>query len=301
MAQRQPREEPKEPLSRERVLRTAIELADREGIGALTMRRLAQELGIEAMSLYHYVRSKDDILAGMVDLVTTEIPLPDPAGDWKGAIRRTAIAEFEILAAHPWAASTILSVKQASEPRIRYMDWILGTLRQGGFSEDVTDLGYHALESHIMGFTLWVVGMNLGTQEELATTARRFLETFPQEEYPYLVEHIHHHLKPRPAGEGSFAFGLDLILDGLERIGSATGADARRATTPGLNPADRLPTAGVGSSAGGAPSAPMPSPRPQRPTASFFAAAFSWFLKKFSAVRVFVCCAPLRSTPLDTR
>ncbi len=225
MAQRQPREEPKEPLSRERVLRTAIELADREGIGALTMRRLAQELGIEAMSLYHYVRSKDDILAGMVDLVTTEIPLPDPAGDWKGAIRRTAIAEFEILAAHPWAASTILSVKQASEPRIRYMDWILGTLRQGGFSEDVTDLGYHALESHIMGFTLWVVGMNLGTQEELATTARRFLETFPQEEYPYLVEHIHHHLKPRPAGEGSFAFGLDLILDGLERIGSATGAE----------------------------------------------------------------------------
>ena len=220
-----PREEPKEPLSRERVLRTAIAVADREGIGSLTMRRLAQELGIEAMSLYHYVRGKDDILAGMVDLVTAEIPLPDAAGDWKGAIRQTAIAEFEILIAHPWAASTILSVKQASEPRIRYMDWILGTLRQAGFSEDVTDLGYHALESHIMGFTLWVVGMNLGTQEELAGKATTFLETFPRDEYPYLVEHIHHHLKPRPAGDGSFAFGLDLILDGLERIGSATGAE----------------------------------------------------------------------------
>ncbi len=221
MAQRQPKEEPREPLSRERVLRTAIELADREGIGSLTMRRLAQALGIEAMSLYHYVRGKDDILGGMVDLVTSEIPLTDPAGDWKGAIRRTAIAEFEILAAHPWAASTILSVKQASEPRIRYMDWILGTLRQAGFSEDVTDLGYHALESHIMGFTLWVVGMNLGTQEQLAATATNFLQTFPQEEYPYLVDHIHHHLKPRPEGESSFAFGLDLILDGLERIGSS--------------------------------------------------------------------------------
>ena len=232
MAQRQPREEPKEPLSRERVLRTAIELADREGIGSLTMRRLAQELGIEAMSLYHYVRGKDDILAGMVDLVTTEIPLPDPAGDWKVAIRQTAITEFEILSAHPWAASTILSVKQASQPRIRYMDWMLGTLRQAGFSEDVTDLGYHALESHIMGFTLWVVGMNLGTQEELAATATRFLQTFPQEEYPYLVEHIHHHLKPRPEGEGSFAFGLDLILDGLERIGEAQGPRARPGTAP---------------------------------------------------------------------
>jgi AcrR family transcriptional regulator len=252
MAQRQPREEPKEPLSRERVLRTAIELADRDGIGSLTMRRLAQELGIEAMSLYHYVRGKDDILAGMVDLVTSEIPLPDPAGDWKGAIRQTAITEFEILSAHPWAASTILSVKQASEPRIRYMDWILGTLRQAGFSEDVTDLGYHALESHIMGFTLWVVGMNLGTQEELAATATRFLQTFPQEEYPYLVEHIHHHLKPRPEGEGSFAFGLDLILDGLERIGSATSASVlkrekapaqaqrKRSRRPGRVPSRKL-------------------------------------------------------------
>jgi AcrR family transcriptional regulator len=227
MAQRQLRDKPKEAHSRERVLRTAIDLADREGIGALTMRRLAQELGIEAMSLYHYVRGKDDILAGMVDLVTSEIPLPEADGDWRGAIRRTAIAEFEILNAHPWAASTILSVKQASQPRIRYMDWILGTLRRAGFSEDLTDLGYHALESHIMGFTLWVVGMNLGTQEQLAATATTFLQTFPQEEYPYLVEHIHHHLKPpKPGGEGSFAFGLDLILDGLER----KGAEERRAT-----------------------------------------------------------------------
>jgi len=219
MAQRQPREG---PLSRDRVLGAAIALADREGIGALTMRRLAQELGIEAMSLYHYVSGKDDILAGMVDLVTSEIPLPEAEGDWKGAIRQAAIAEFEILNAHPWAASTILTVKQASQPRIHYMDWILGTLRRAGFSEEVTDLGYHALESHIMGFTLWVVGMNLGTQDQLATTARSFLETFSQEDYPYLVEHIHHHLKPpKPGGEGSFAFGLDLILDGLERIRAA--------------------------------------------------------------------------------
>jgi AcrR family transcriptional regulator len=235
MAQRQPKEEAKQQLSRERVLRAAIELADREGLGALTMRRLAHELGIEAMSLYHYVAGKDDILAGMVDLVTADIPLPDPAGEWKAAIRKTAIAEFEILSQHPWAASTTLSVKQTSESRIRYMDWMLGTLRQAGFSEEVTDLGYHALESHIMGFTLWVAGMNLGTQDQLAATATRFMETFPHEEYPYLVEHIHHHLKPRQqGGDGSFAFGLDLILDGLERIGTAgPGSTTTRGRAPG--------------------------------------------------------------------
>ena len=134
-------------------------------------------------------------------------------------VLRAAIAEFEILAAHPWAASTILSVKQASEPRIRYMDWILGTLRQGGFSEDVTDLGYHALESHIMGFTLWEVGMDLGSSEDFAQKASDFLGSLKREELPYLVEHVDQHLKPhRPDDEGEFAFGLDLLLDGLERL-----------------------------------------------------------------------------------
>ena len=142
------------------------------------------------------------------------------------------------LAAHPWAASTILSVKQASEPRIRYMDWILGTLRRAGFSEDVTDLGYHALESHIMGFTLWVVGMNLGTQEEFARPPpRAACETC------FLGRNIRTWWSTSTttssraqAGEGSFAFGLDLILDGLERMGSAwaeTGATPEQPPAPG--------------------------------------------------------------------
>lgn len=207
------------PLSRERVLRAAIELADAEGIGSLTMRRLAQELGVEAMTLYYYVANKQDILAGMVDLVTSEIELPETAGDWKAAIRRTAISEYELLIRHRWAASLILSVKQASSPRIRYMNWILGTLREAGFTADQTDHAYHALESHIMGFTLWEVGMDLGTREDLKALATSFLEEFPAAEYPYLTEHIHQHLKERrPDDEGAYVFGLDLILDGLERL-----------------------------------------------------------------------------------
>jgi AcrR family transcriptional regulator len=207
------------PLSRERVLRAAMDLADAEGIGSLTMRRLAQELGVEAMTLYYYVANKQDILAGMVDLVTSEIELPDAAGDWKAAIRRTAISEYELLIGHPWAANLILSVKQASSPRIRYMNWILRTLREAGFSAYETDHAYHALESHIMGFTLWEVGMDLGTREDLQALATSFLEEFPAAEYPYLTEHLHEHLKERrPDDEGAYVFGLDLILDGLERL-----------------------------------------------------------------------------------
>jgi AcrR family transcriptional regulator len=207
------------PLSRERVLHAAIDLADREGIGALTMRRLAHELGVEAMTLYYYVANKNDILAGMVDLVTGEIELPPASDDWKGAIRRVAITEYEILTRHPWAASLTLSIKRVSAPRIHYMNWILGTLREAGFTADQTDHAYHALESHIMGFTLWEVGMDIGSREDLVALATAFLKEFPTDQYPYLTEHIQQHLKERlPDDEGAYAFGLDLILDGLERL-----------------------------------------------------------------------------------
>lgn len=218
-AQPQSTAEARIPMSRERVLGAAIDLADREGIGALTMRRLAQELGVEAMTLYYYVANKNDILAGMVDLVTGEIELPPASGDWKGAIRRVAIDEYEILTRHPWAASLILSIKHVSTPRIHYMNWILRTLREAGFTADQTDHAYHALESHIMGFTLWEVGMDIGSRQDLVNLATAFLKEFPTDEYPYLTEHIQQHMKERrPDDEGAYAFGLDLILDGLERL-----------------------------------------------------------------------------------
>ncbi|MDQ3690871.1 MAG: TetR/AcrR family transcriptional regulator C-terminal domain-containing protein [Chloroflexota bacterium] len=211
------------PLSRERVLGAAIVLADTDGIELLTMRRLAQALGVEAMSLYHHVARKEDILNGIVDMVVEEIELPPPGVDWHDAIRRTAISAHQVLLRHPWAATRLLSSAVVSRPRLRYMNAILGSLRGAGFSPELTDHAYHALESHIMGFTLWVVGMNLGSHDDLAALATAFLDDLPREDLPHLAEHVEQHLKPqKPGDEGAFAFGLDLILDGLGRI-RATG------------------------------------------------------------------------------
>ena len=210
---------PRIPLSRERVIEAAVGLADAQGIEALTMRRLAQELGVEAMSVYHHVANKDDILDGIVQQVLEECELPAPGDEWKAAIRRTAISTHEVLVRHPWAANLILGGAGTGAARLRYMDGILGTLRRAGFSAEMTDHAYHALDSHIMGFTLWQVGMNLGTEENLKEMAAQFLAQLPVAEFPHLAEHIEQHLKTRVADDvGEFEFGLRLILDGLDRL-----------------------------------------------------------------------------------
>lgn len=212
-------EQRRRPLTRERVMRAAIELADARGIEALSMRRLAQELGVEAMSLYHHVANKGDILEAIVDMVVGEIELPSADAAWKSAIHATAVSAHEILVRHPWAANLVLSGSGLSMARLRYMESILGSLRRAGFSPEMTDHAYHALDSHIMGFTLWQVGMNLGTEDDLKAMAGEFLAHLSVEEFPYLAEHIGQHLAPtRPDDVGEFEFGLGLILDGLERL-----------------------------------------------------------------------------------
>ena len=206
------------PLSRDRVLRAAIGLADEAGIESLSMRRLGQELGVEAMSLYNHVANKDDILNGIVDIAESEIELPASGAVWKPALRKTAISAHDAFERHPWAASLTLSTTGTRPARWRYMNAILGSLREAGFSAEMTDLAYHAIESHIAGFTLWAVQLEVDT-EELPDLAAIFLREIGTGDYPYLVEHVHQHLKERnPEDEGAFAFGLDLILDGLERI-----------------------------------------------------------------------------------
>ena len=207
------------PLSRERVLRAAIGLADESGIDSLSMRKLGQELGVEAMSLYNHVANKDDILGGMVDIVMGEIELPAGGAEWKAAIRRTARSAYEVLLRHPWAASLVLSGPGLSSARLRYMDRILGSLRKGGFSAEMTDHAYHALDSHIMGFTLWQVGISVGMAN--ISSVGDFLGELDQDAYPYLAEHAQQHMRERdPEDEGEFAFGLDLILNGLEKYRS---------------------------------------------------------------------------------
>jgi len=220
-SQPEPIAPPRPPLSRQRVLEAAITLADEGGIDSLTMRKLAQELGVEAMTLYYYVANKDEILGGIVDRIMSEIELPASGADWKPAIRRTAISAYEVLLRHPWAASLVLSGPSLSPARMRYMNSILGSLREGGFTAEMTDHAYHALDSHIMGFTLWEVGISAGLTN-LGDQVARFLEELDVEQYPHMAEHAQHHLKERaPDDEGEFVFGLDLILDGLERIRAA--------------------------------------------------------------------------------
>jgi AcrR family transcriptional regulator len=184
------------------------------------MRRLGQELGVEAMSLYNHVANKEDILNGMVEIVEGGIELPPRGHDWKAALRKIAMSAHDAFERHPWAASLTLSGTGPRPARWRYMNAILGTLRQAGFSAGMTDLAYHAMESHIAGFTLWAGQLKV-TAEELPGLAANFLEEIGTVDYPYVVEHVHEHLKERTEDVGAFAFGLDLILDGLERIRDA--------------------------------------------------------------------------------
>jgi AcrR family transcriptional regulator len=220
-----PAEEPtaaqRVPLTRERVLRAAIRLADEKGLEALTMRKLGQALGVEAMTLYYHVGNKDSLLNAIVDLVEREIELPAGGTEWKAAVRKTAMSYHDVLQRHPWAAGLALRSTGSRPARWRYMNAVLGALREAGFPADLTDHAYHALDSHIAGFTLWVSQLDIDT-EQLPDLATSFLEEIG-DEHPYLVEHVHQHLKPRAPTpdaepEDEFAFGLDLILDGLERL-----------------------------------------------------------------------------------
>ena len=147
-----PSAESRVPLSRERVLSAAVSLADEDGIEALTMRELGLRLGFEAMSLYNHVANKDDILDGMVDLVVSEIDLPSDTVDWKEAMRRRAISAQSVFSRHPWASALIDSRESSGPARLRYFDWMIGTLRRAGFTLEMTAHALSVLDSYIYGF-----------------------------------------------------------------------------------------------------------------------------------------------------
>ena len=212
-------EQPRVPLSRERVLQAAIRLADENGFESLSMRKLGEELGVQAMSLYNHVANKDDLRDGIVDIVMEEIEVPPGDLDWKPALRQSAISAYEALIRHPWACSLMLASPRLIPARMEWMEGVLKTLREGGFSPELTHHAYHALDSHITGFTLWVVSFPFDTREELVDLAEGFLRQIRPDRYPYVIEHAHQHLEePDPDEPSEFEFGLDLILDGLERM-----------------------------------------------------------------------------------
>jgi AcrR family transcriptional regulator len=217
----------RKPLTRQRVLEKAIAIADEDGIEALSMRRLGQALGVEAMSLYNHVANKGELVAAMVDSVVEQFELPDDEPRWDVAIRRCAIRAHDLLIQHPWACGLALvptDFRTIGGPRIRYMEWLLRRLREAGFSPELAYSAYHTLDSHIFGFTLWQLGHARAADmfaandgESVETFVTRILEQM-RPQYPYLAEHGEQHMAPgAPNGKQEFEFGLDLILDGLKQ------------------------------------------------------------------------------------
>lgn len=205
------------PLSRERILQVALRRADAEGIEALSMRRLAQELGVKAMSLYNHVANKDDIVDGMVDLVVGEIELPSLDVGWKTAMGQRAISAHTVLLRHPWAAMALMSRVNVGPAMLRYVDATLACLVEAGFSYPMADYAWNALDSHIYGFTLQALNFPFDA-EEYAAVAKDYVAMVPPEKYPYLNQLTHHVMDGRHDGLHDFEFGLNLLLDGLETL-----------------------------------------------------------------------------------
>jgi AcrR family transcriptional regulator len=230
----------REPLTQERILLAAVALADEGGIETLSMRKLGQQLGVEAMSIYNHVPNKDAILDGMVDMVAGEIAVPlenavppenavpsektvppensGPADgvDWRTAMRRRAISAHAVLVRHPWASALIVSRVNVGPAMLRYVDSTIGVLRNAGFSYDLVDRAWNAMDSHIYGFTLQELNFPF-EPDEYADVAAEYRPQLSAVDYPYLAELTELVMSKAHDGIANFEFGLDLILDGLER------------------------------------------------------------------------------------
>lgn len=218
-----PRPRARAPLSRDRVLATAVTLADRGGLELLSMRKLAGALRVEAMSLYHHVANRDDLLDGMVERVVSEIEAPTPGVPWKEALRRRSLSAHEVLLRHPWATALLMSRINVSHAMLHYIDATVGCLRQAGFSIALADRAWNALDCYIYGFTLHAQKFPVDP-EEYAGAAEHFLPMLPPEKYPYMREMAEKVADGSHDGRMDFGFGLELILDGLERLLAAPPA-----------------------------------------------------------------------------
>lgn len=206
------------PLSRERVLGAAVALADEDGLQALTMRRLGRRLGVEAMSLYNHVANRDDILDGMIDVVVKEIDLPSQV-DWREAMRRRAIAARDVFSRHPWASVLIDSRESSGPERLRYFDWVIGTLRQAGFSLELAVRAFSLMDSYVYGFGRQQFNLSSSGEGAPEDVAAAFLQAVPAGQYPYLTEVVTDYAMKVGYDDGAdFQFGLNLILDGLEGL-----------------------------------------------------------------------------------
>lgn len=218
MPRRTAPQQARETLTRQRVLRAAVELADTGGLETLSMRKLGEAVGVEAMSLYNHVANKEDLLDGMIDLVFAEVELPTPDDDWRQAMRQRALSMRHVLSRHRWAIGMMESRSTPGPATLHHHDAVLGCLRQGGFSLTLTAHAVSILDSYIYGFALQEKTLPFNTPDETAELAESIMRGFGDGEYPYLTEIATAHvMRPGYAYGDEFEFGLDLILDGLQQ------------------------------------------------------------------------------------
>jgi AcrR family transcriptional regulator len=205
------------PLTRDRVLRAGVAFADERGIGTLSMRKLGEVLGVEAMSLYNHIANKSELLDGMVDVVFGEIELPAAQIDWRTAMRQRALSARDILSRHRWAIGLMESRISPGPATLRHHDAVIGSLRGGGFSIIMAAHAMSVLDSYVYGFALQEANLPFDTGARTAELAQEIMAQFPVGEYPHLTElTVSHVLQPGYHYGAEYDFGLDLILDGLE-------------------------------------------------------------------------------------
>ncbi|MBM0276518.1 TetR/AcrR family transcriptional regulator [Micromonospora tarensis] len=225
------------PLSRDRVLRAAVALADQAGIESLSMRNLAQELGVVPMALYKHVSNKDELLDGMIDVVVGEIDAPVSEADWKHAVRQRILSARQVLRRHPWAPLAIESRNMATPAILAYLDSVIGTFRAGGFSVDLAHHVMHAMGSRILGFSqeLFDATRRAGRSGRTEPTPPAVLPPEVAARFPHVAEiaMAAAHDDASVLGQGcddqfEFEFALDLLLDGIERLQQQGWASPRR-------------------------------------------------------------------------
>ena len=204
-------------LSRERVLQAALDVADAGGLASLTIRSLAKELGTKPMSVYYHVASKGEILDALVDTVFAEIELPVPGGDWRAEMERRAHSARAVLARHRWAIGLLESRRTPGPANLQHHDTVLATLRQAGFSRELTAHAYALLDSYIYGFALQEAALPFEGPDSVAEVAEPIMELMAAGAYPSMVEMAtSYYLQPGYDFGDEFRFGLDLVLDGIE-------------------------------------------------------------------------------------
>lgn len=208
----------RETLNRERVVRAAMDLADESGIDSVTMRELGRKLGVEAASLYNHVTGKDDVLNGMADLAAAEIDLPSGDVRWKEAMRRRAVSARGVFLRHRWAAALLDSVEWRGSFSLAYADRVLGTLIQAGFSPVTASWAFIGLDSYIYGFERQRSNFSQTDEVDSTEVAQEVLAAIPQGAYPSLAAVAMEYADKPYDEDAAFEFGLNLILDGLERL-----------------------------------------------------------------------------------